>query len=128
MKKSIVADYDRIAGYSLPVYIFICKNIQRARYWYNKTCEKFDHNWRQWKNNVGRIQFADCAYYFVSQYGAREYLRGMHRYNPIVYTEECIYIILDDIERFRIDERDSSIDTTYYNLWVTEMIERGWEV
>lgn len=73
----------------------------QADYWLRKFVLKFSKDVVFCNRHAHKIQFNDnTVWYFKSNQSQREF-KGLH--NAIVYPAEAIYIILDDVERTKLD-------------------------
>lgn len=82
-------------------YAFVFPSAREARYWMMQTHIKLFNEILFQNKRKCLIEFEDCTYYFVSQYGFSR-LKGIH-FN-YVYPGVAIPIILDDPERLRTEE------------------------
>ena len=83
---------------SKEIYLFQFSTQQRADYWMVQTAGKFHSDLIKFDKNKHRLEFSDSFYYFWSIQRVGDLLK-----NAIVYSEEDLYIILDDPERMRLE-------------------------
>lgn len=96
--------YSMQSSVSKESYAFIFPSMMQADFWMRQTSLKLHPEILFRDRFRHRLEFEDSTFYFFSSQLSSDDLKRLHI--NYVYSGDAIYIILDDIERLRINEDD----------------------